>query len=397
MITQSELKSFSDKRKQRAEQLLQIGKLESIDEFTYLVPSQSNPQKKYRVSHIDAYSCECEDYIRRCAGRNLYCKHIQAILLLQKVKIAVEVKEAPEMKDLEITIEKEVCPYCHCDKIIKRGMRQTKIGIKQRYSCSECKKKFVLEPISHIKGNAKLVCLAMDLYYKGNSLRDIADTFKQFYNIDLSHETIRTWVRKFAKVINNYSKHLQPETSGIWNADETLILTKRGGNDSMRNTGYDYVWNVMDNQTKFLLASKCSGRSRSSKDAQAVMKEAWEQNGKMPNQIITDRYAGYQDGIRKTFRNWGNERKVKHTSILGQRRVINNNAIENHHTHQKEFHKVRRGVKEVQDYQDGFKVFHNFVRKGVRDKMTPAERCNLKDAGQGNRWMNMLIKSVKAS
>lgn len=44
---------------------------------------------------------------------------------------------------------------------------------------------------------------------------------------------------------------------------------------------------------------------------------------------------------------------------------------------QKEFHKVRHGVNEVQNYTDCFNVFHNFVRKGVKDKMTPAERCGI--------------------
>ena len=101
----------------------------------------------------------------------------------------------------------------------------------------------------------------------------------------------------------------------------------------------------------------------------------------------------YQDGIRKTFRNWGAERKIKHTSILGQRRVVNNNAIENLHTHQKEFQKIRRGITEVQDYSDGFKVFHNFIKKCEKDKLTPAERCGI--GIQGNRWETLLLNSIK--
>jgi hypothetical protein len=71
------------------------------------------------------------------------------------------------------------------------------------------------------------------------------------------------------------------------------------------------------------------------------------------------------------------ERKVKFTSIKGHRKEVNNNAIESHHTQQKEFHKIRRGVKEVQTYQDGFKVFHNFVRKSVRKGLTPADKCGV--------------------
>jgi transposase-like protein len=122
------------------------------------------------------------------------------------------------------------------------------------------------------------------------------------------------------------------------------------------------------------------------------MTEAWKQNKKMPNQIITDRLPSYQDGIRKTFRNWGNERKIKHTSIVGKRKIVNNNAVENLHTHQKEFQKVRRGIKEVQNYSDGFKVYHNFIRKGVKDKLSPAERCGI--MVNENRWNTLLLNSL---
>ena len=92
------------------------------------------------------------------------------------------------------------------------------------------------------------------------------------------------------------------------------------------------------------MASVNSGRGRSSKDAQKVLTESYKQNGKIPYQVITDKLMAYQDRVRKTFRNWGNQRKVKHTSIMGKRKIVNNNAIENLHTHQKEMLKVRRGI-----------------------------------------------------
>ena len=141
------------------------------------------------------------------------------------------------------------------------------------------------------------------------------------------------------------------------------------------------------------MASVNSGRSRKSKDAQKVFTEAYKQNGKIPYQIITDGYKGYQDGCRKTFRNWGNERKVKFTSIVGKRKVVNNNAVESHHSHQKEFHKIRRGVTKVQEYQDGFKVFHNFVRKSARKGLTPADKCGV--GINGNAWETMLLNGIK--
>ncbi len=393
------LKNFSEWRNKRAEIILEKGNPQILDEFTYLVPSQFDSHKKYRVTHLDSYACECEDFKRRCLGKNLYCKHIKAILLFKKVKAKYEVEPQVE-KEVELIIEgqkRDNCPYCASEQLFKRGTRKTKLGFKQLFCCKDCKRRFILEPIKQIKGNTKLVCLAMDCYYKGLSYRDISDQFQQFYGLKLSHETIRSWVLRFSQTMEKYSETIKPQTqSNVWNADETLVLSKRGidrKNKNNQNKEYDYVWNVMDNKTKFLLASINSGRSRNSKDAQKVFTEALKQNGKIPYQIIVDGNPCYQDGCRKTFRNWGNERKVKFTTIMGKRKIVNNNAIESHHSHQKEFHKIRRGVTETQTYQDGFKVFHNFIRKSARQKLTPADKCGI--GVNGNRWNAMLLQSIK--
>jgi len=394
METQT-IKQFSDTREERAKQILKIAEPQTIDENTYLVPSQFDSNKKYQVTHFDSYSCDCNDFQLRCKGKGLYCKHIKAILLFEKIKSRYEVKPEVE-KEIEFIIQspkKDICPYCNSEDLIKSGKRKTQFEVKQRYECKKCKKRFVLSPIPKIKGNAKLVCLAMDCYYKGLSYRDISDQFKQFYGLSLHHETIRRWILRFSKVMEKYSKTLTPKTCGVWNADETLVLSNRGRDKKNPNTEFDYVWNVMDNKTKFLLASLNSGRKRGSKEAQAVFTEAYKQNVKMPNQIIVDGFRGYEDGCRKTFRNWGDERKVKFTSIKGRRKEVNNNVIEGHHSLQKEFQKVRRGVKETQNYQDGFKIFHNFVRQNVKDKTTPADKCGI--GVDGNRWNTFLLNSIK--
>lgn len=391
-------KQFSQAREQRARAILEKGTPEIIDENHYLVPSEFDSTRKYQVTHLDSYSCNCKDFELRCRGRSLYCKHIRAILLFEKIKSNYESKEV--VKEFEIISnapQKESCPECHSENLIRSGIRKTKTEVKQRYECRDCKKRFVLSPIPKIKGNEKLVCLAMDCYFKGLSYRDIADQFMQFYGLKLSHETIRSWVLKFSSVIERYSRGIKPKTSGTWNADETLVMTKRGVDKEKPTSNYDYLWNVVDNKSKFLLASECSGRSRSKKDAQHVFEVAREQSKDIPKEIVTDRYAGYTDGIRRTFnyKNWGKpENKVKHISIVGQRKVRNNNAVESHHSTQKEFHKVRRGVTRVQDYANGYKIFHNYIRKGANDKKTPAEKCGIKIENL-NRWEGLLLESLK--
>ena len=39
-------------REQRAKAILEIGKPESLDQYTYLVPSQFDSNKKYKVTHV---------------------------------------------------------------------------------------------------------------------------------------------------------------------------------------------------------------------------------------------------------------------------------------------------------------------------------------------------------
>lgn len=382
-------KSLPKTRDQKAKLIFENDGVIKFDEYTYLVQSQSNPNKKYQVTCLDDYSCNCKDFQSRLQGKGRYCKHIKAVLLLEnkpRPKTLTPIETIVDVPNLQ------TCPHCNSTNLIKRGMRNTKLGYKQRFGCKDCNKRFVASPIKYIKGSAKSVCLAMDCYFKGLSYRDISDQFKQFWGLDLHPETIRRWVLKFTKVINEYTKTLTPKTSGVWNADETLVLTKRGKSKKNPNTNFDYVWNVMDNETKFLLASISSGRSRKSKDAQRVFEEAWKQNKEKPKQIIVDCYPGYQSGCRKAFRNWGNERKVKFTSIKGKRNQVNNNAIESHHSQQKEFYKVRRGITKTQDYADGFKTFHNFVRKNVKDNKTPAEKCGIKI--EGNRWNTLLLNAM---
>ena len=354
---------------------------QSVSKDTYLVPSQSNESKKYKVSHIQKWTCNCPDF----KSRNLECKHIHAIKFWIKVKTKADLGNF----NLEEELNKEVCPECNSNNLIKRGKRKNKNGIKQIYYCDDCKKRFVLEPLKYIKGNSKLVCLAMDCFYKGLSLRDIKDQFKQFYDLDISHETIRRWITRFTKVIDNHTKNLKAETSNIWHADEQMVKTK--------DKDFIYNWNVMDKETKFVLATH-SSRGRSIDDAKKVMLKAKEQAKQIPEVIITDKLPSYQEGISKAFRNWqsNTHKQVKHISIVGKRSLVNNNLIENHHTHFREFDKVRRGINEVQDYSDGFNIFRNFIKKGI-DGLTPAERAKLDLHLGNNRWTGLLIQSLKAT
>ena len=141
---------------------------ERVNDTTYIVPS-SDGSTQYKVRHLDSYSCTCPDYTKRCKETGMYCKHINAIILFNKLKNKVETDDF----QIEGILEEKECPNCKSDKLKPKGIRKNKSGNKQRYKCLTCGAYCVLDPAKGIKGNARILCLVLDMYYKGNSLRDI--------------------------------------------------------------------------------------------------------------------------------------------------------------------------------------------------------------------------------
>ena len=123
------IKNFSEWRNERAKAILEKGNPELLDGNSYLVPSQFS-DKKYLDNFFDSYSCTCPDFQRRCKGKGLYCKHIKAIILFQKLKQKYEVKPEVE-QEINLIIEtpqKDLCPECQSENLIKSGKRKTKIN-----------------------------------------------------------------------------------------------------------------------------------------------------------------------------------------------------------------------------------------------------------------------------
>ncbi len=84
-----DFRNFSDERKERAKAVLETREPTKIAEGTYLVPSQKL-ETQYIVKLQDFYTCNCPDFIQRCKDRGLYCKHIQAVILFQRIRRRLE-------------------------------------------------------------------------------------------------------------------------------------------------------------------------------------------------------------------------------------------------------------------------------------------------------------------
>jgi transposase-like protein len=334
----------------------------------YFVPSQSDKSKKYKVTIKDKwYSCECPDN-----KEGNMCKHI----LFLKTYFALKFKS----QEAKVSISKP-CPSCTSTHIQKDGTRKTIMGKKQKWLCLNCNKRFVLDPVQKVKGNENTIITAIDLYMKGVSFRGIADSIKQFYGLKVTHVTVMNWINTYMEKINNYVNTLQPNVSDVWHADEQFIKAKGK---------QEYVWNVLDSDTRFLLASN-EKPTRSYNDARETFQQAKAIAGKKAETVITDGAFSYEKAVRKEFATYKNPNPhYRYVSIRAK--DSSNNKVERFHNTFRQRDKVMRGFGGNQKQQvENFRTYYNFIKEHQTLKSTPAQKAGIK---QENNWKELLIKSV---
>jgi len=346
----------------------------------YYIPSQNNPKIKYKVTIKGGwYSCECPDN-----QKGNLCKHI----LLLKTFLAIKLQTKEIKQNISIT---RPCPHCESKNIVKDGTRKTTLGKKQRWLCQDCKKRFVLEPIKNIKGNADSVALVMDLYFKGCSLRNIQDTLQQFYGLKIHHETVRRWINKYMRKINKYVEQQQPQTSREWQVDEQMINIK--GN-------HKWVWNCLDVKTRFLLANNLTD-GRTLEETKQIFNKAKDVTGADKNlKITTDGMKSYPHAIGNVFHkmnDWKHNFTIEHKYNAGiKKKENNNNTVERFHGTFRNRDKVMRAFKKddkTANYLDNFRTYYNFMRKHTSlEGLTPAQASGISET---RKVKELLVKSLE--
>ncbi len=123
-------------RQQRAIQILrQKSFIKRVDSSTYKVRSQTVGQRLYHVRiEVDCnYTCECSDFAFR---KPIECKHIMSVKLYRQLI----------RREQKATIGKERpshCPRCGHNRMNRDGVRKVKAGLKQRWECPKCLRKYV--------------------------------------------------------------------------------------------------------------------------------------------------------------------------------------------------------------------------------------------------------------
>ncbi len=344
------------------------GHVSSVGESAFRVKSEKS-EIFYEVLWKDKkWSCSCEDYEKR--GRK--CKHIFAViyyLMIRQVVVGMRVAE-----------EKVACPHCQSsDHVIKRGYAYEKTGRVQRYYCKKCGRRFNYRSgLEGMRGEALAIVLALDLYFRGLSLRQISEHLKSVYGVKVTHTTIHGWIKRYVELISQVTNGIKVETGLRWHCDESKLKV---------NGRHIILWAVLDSETKILIAQQITLK-RNAEAARKVLEEAMRKVLTPPLEVVTDGFHGYSEAIRKVF-----PRDVMH--IQGPLNgPINNNEIERY------FRTVKQRFKSIysfgnlegaETFAKGFKIFYNMLKehRALGDK-SPMEASGLEPA---KCWQDLIKRT----
>jgi putative transposase len=187
--------------------------------------------------------------------------------------------------------------------------------------------------------------------------------------------------------MNNQQVH----TGERWHIDETIVNV---------NGEHRFLWNVLDNETRFLLAIHVS-KNRSLPNARITIKKAKQQTNDRPIEVFTDGMMAYPSAVAKEFGKHGVEgykgNWSPHVRVPSIRAKESNNLIERLHGSEKERFKVMRGFDQdngCATISEGFRVHYNLIRDHQTLGVTPGEVAGLPKI-DGFRWLEVLKKATK--
>ena len=355
------------------------GQINRINDHTYKVKSQSD-NGWYLVKRDGLeWVCECPDHV----NRRVVCKHIYSVQFSLVLRRKISTENIGLVESIELG---RVCKRCGSTQVIKQGVRKNKNGNSQRYKCKRCGHKFVERVSGFHKMKNKPQIITLDLYFKGISYRKIVDHLKQFHGLEVSHVAIIKWVKKYTKLIKEYVDSLMPQTSGLWHTDEMAV--KVAGD-------YKWLWNVMDHETRFLLASQIS-QKRMVEDARTVFQSARGVAKADPKIMVTDGLPAYIKAFKKEFFTLKGPR-AKHIRKPHFTDPTNTNMVERMQGSIREREKVMRSIKiEDSDVVEGYRIYYNFIRPHMSlDGKTPAEVAGLDLGLEGDRWLSLIKQSAE--
>jgi transposase-like protein len=240
----------------------------------------------------------------------------------------------------------------------------------------------------------RLQGMAVDLYCSGFSVRKIKRFLDEYYRVRVSHVAIYKWLRKYSQLLTDYTRQFKPTQSGVWNADEMMVKVSHEKIPPLvpHRGRYFWLWNIVDNQTRFLLANKLTVQ-RGYPEARSVFQEARQVARQAPSVVITDAMKAYQGAYAETV---PEVRKIVHLSRCSLQSG-HNAKIERFHGSVREREKVMRSLKHQKSGQgllNAYRVWYNYIRPHMGlGGLTPAQAADIPLELGRNKMLNLIRKA----
>jgi len=341
----------------------------------YKVRSQAgNGAYLVSMSNNHEWICECPDF----QNRHVTCKHIHAVSYSMHLRERITSQSIGAVSNAFTT-----CKKCGSETLVKNSVRHNRSGDVQRYSCKACGYRFSGNiGFERMKHDPKAITAALDLYFKGVSQRKIVHHLKQFYGVSVTQPCVVKWLRKYVTLVREYADQLIPQTSGILHVDEMKVNV---------NGRLDWLWNLMDSDTRFWVSSMISQR-REVNDARAVFQDAKQKLSVMPIAVTHDGLQSYGEAFRREFYTNTKPRPIEVRSVSIRDRGFNNRVERLNQTF-RDRNKTQRGLDHSESAQlmaDGTRIEYNFIRPHMTLKgKTPAEACGIGIEGE-NKWLTLI-------
>src|SRR5207244_78211 len=152
------------------------------------------------------------------------------------------------------------------------------------------------------------------------SFRDVEELLAE-RGLDISYETVRTWVLKFGPVIARRLRRQRPRPSDLWHLDEMVV---RIAGERM------YLWRAVDHEGEVL--EMLVQRRRDGRAALRLMRKLLKKQGFAPKLLVTDKLGSYGSAFRQL------RLTCPHDRGLGK----NNRAENSHQVVRRREHKMQR-------------------------------------------------------
>jgi transposase-like protein len=204
--------------------------------------------------------------------------------------------------------------------------------------------------------------------------------------MDVTHQTIYNWIKKYTNLMNKYLEKIVPQVGDAWLDDEIYVEI---------HGDLKYVFAMMDDETRFWIAQEVVDR-KEGHDARGLLQKSKQVTQTKPKVFITYGLGSYHEAYKKEF--WSLKRKtitlhIRHIHLQGDR---NNNKMERLNGKIRDREKIMRGIKKKDSVTlTGYLLFPNYIRPhSALDDKTPSEKCGITINGD-NKWITLIQNASK--